>query len=177
YELLDVYELNPKMKVKALSKGMASALGVIVGLSTKAPITIFDEPYIGLDAAAGSKFYELLLREYEKEPRTIIFSTHLIDEVSLMFEEVLILRQGKLTLQNNADYLRDHHYAISGPADKVQAFLSNQEIIRTKELAGMMTAYVKGNPEDAVEAGFETESVPIQELMIALTDVDTKKEA
>src|SRR5699024_9586408 len=88
HELLDVYDLDLKMKVKALSKGMASALGVIVGLATKAPITIFDEPYIGLDAAARSKFYELLLREYEKEPRVIIFSTHLIDEVSLMFEEV-----------------------------------------------------------------------------------------
>ena len=177
YELLDVYDLDLTMKVKALSKGMASALGVIVGLSTKAPITIFDEPYIGLDAAARSKFYELLLREYEKEPRVIIFSTHLIDEVSLMFEEVLILQKGTLTLQHSADYLRDHHYAISGPAEKVQAFLSDQDIIRTKELAGMMTAYVKGNPEDAVAAGFKTESVPIQELMIALTESATEKEA
>src|SRR5699024_976935 len=98
-------------------------------------------------------------------------------EVSLMFEEVLILQKGTLTLQHSADYLRDHHYAISGPVEKVQTFISDQDIIRTKELDGMMMAYVKGNPEDAVAAVFETESVPIQELMIALTDTDTKKEA
>src|SRR5690606_37718974 len=82
--LVTEYNLDPKLKVKALSKGMESALGIIVGLASKAPITVFDEPYIGLDAAARKKFYDILLREYEEEPRTIIFSTHLIDEVSLM---------------------------------------------------------------------------------------------
>src|SRR5699024_11334343 len=88
-----------KKRIKTFSKGMVSAVGVIVGLASKAPITIFDEPYIGLDAAARKKFYDILLEEFELEPRTVIFSTHLIDEVSLLFEEVLILQDGKLILQ------------------------------------------------------------------------------
>src|SRR5690625_4721155 len=55
-ELIDIYQLNKQSKVKTLSKGMESALGIIVGLASKAPITIFDEPYIGLDAAARKQF-------------------------------------------------------------------------------------------------------------------------
>src|SRR5699024_11812363 len=97
-----------------LSKRMESALVIIVGISSKAPITIFDEPYIGLDAAARKKFYEILLEEYEVEKRTIIFSTHLIDEVSLLFEEVLILQDGNLVLKEEADVLRTNTYAVSG---------------------------------------------------------------
>lgn len=93
---------------------MVSALGVIVGLASKAPITIFDEPYIGLDAAARRKFYDILLEEYEKEKRIIIFSTHLIDEVSLLFEEVLIIQDGQLVLQEEADLLRTNTCAVTG---------------------------------------------------------------
>src|SRR5699024_5913680 len=100
--LIEVYKLPRKARVKALSKGMASALGIIVGLASNAPITIFDEPYIGMDAAARKKFYDVLMEEYEENPRTIIFSTHLIDEVSLLFEEVLIIQDGRLILQEEA---------------------------------------------------------------------------
>jgi ABC-2 type transport system ATP-binding protein len=168
--LVQEYNLNPKAKVKTLSKGMESALGIIVGLCSKAPITIFDEPYIGLDAAARKKFYDTLLQEYEEEPRTIIFSTHLIDEVSLMFEEVLIIQEGKLVLKEDADVLRNSSYAVSGSLEQVQRFIENKEVITTKQLAGMMTAYVFGNMEEAKAFGLTVEGVPIQDLMIYLTE-------
>ncbi|MFC4556821.1 ABC transporter ATP-binding protein [Virgibacillus kekensis] len=169
-ELVKEYNLNPNAKIKALSKGMVSALGIIVGLASKAPITIFDEPYIGLDAAARRKFYDLLLEEYESEKRTIIFSTHLIDEVSLMFEEVLILNKGKLMIKEDAESLRDRTCAVSGPIEVVESFISDKEVIGKKQIAGMMTAYVYGNEEDALSSGLKAEGIPIQDLMIYLTE-------
>lgn len=169
-ELLDVYNLDKKAKVKTLSKGMESALGIIVGLSSKAPITIFDEPYIGLDAAARRKFYEILLEEYEKEKRTIIFSTHLIDEVSLLFEEVLIIQDGQLVLREEADVLRTSTCAVTGTVQQVEEFSANKKVINKRQLAGMMTAYVYCNQEEAVTAGLKTEGIPIQDLMIHLTE-------
>src|SRR5699024_919669 len=102
-DLIKQYNLPMNARVKALSKGMESELGIIVALASKAAITIFDEPYIGLDAAARKRFYNILLEEYEKEERMIIFSTHLIDEVSLLFEEVIILKEGTLVLQEEAE--------------------------------------------------------------------------
>ena len=168
--LITEYQLNPNAKIKTLSKGMESALGVTVGLASKAPITVFDEPYIGLDAAARKRFYEILLEEYEKEKRTIIFSTHLIDEVSLLFEEILILQKGKLILKEEAEVLRNTTCAVTGPADQVENFISNKKIIQKKQLAGMMTAYIHGQAEEATAAGLSAEGVPIQELMIYLTE-------
>lgn len=169
-ELMTVYNLKRNARVKTLSKGMASALGVIVGLASKAPITIFDEPYIGLDAAARQKFYDILLEEYQAEKRTIIFSTHLIDEVSLLFEEVLILREGKLVLKEEAEVLRNRTFAVTGSTEQVQTFIRDKQVFNTKELAGMMTAYIYGSPDEAELAGLATEGIPIQELMIYLTE-------
>ena len=169
-ELVEVYSLDKKAKVRTLSKGMESALGIIVGLSSKAPITIFDEPYIGLDAAARRKFYEILLEEYEKEKRTIIFSTHLIDEVSLMFEEVLIIQDGQLILREEADVLRTNTCAVTGTVEQVEQFSADKKVINKKQFAGKMTAYIYCPKEEATTAGLKAEGIPIQELMIHLTD-------
>src|SRR5699024_8490000 len=143
--LIEEYQLPVKAKVKTLSKGMESALGVIVGLASNASITIFDEPYIGLDAAARKKFYDMLLEQYEERPRTIIFSTHLIDEVSLLFEEVLILQNGELILQEKAEMLRENAYSVTGMKEEVEAFIENKHVMKTKQLANMMTAYIFGS--------------------------------
>ncbi|WLV25208.1 ABC transporter ATP-binding protein [Aciduricibacillus chroicocephali] len=169
-QLLETFKLNKNMKAKTLSKGMASALGITIGLASKAPITIFDEPYIGMDAAARKLFYEILLEEYENENRMFIFSTHLIDEASLLFEEVIIIQDGKLRLKEEAEKLRDETYAVSGPKDKVETFLADKDIIRQQALAGMMTAYVRGNAIEAESSGLSTEGIPIQDLMIHLTE-------
>lgn len=168
--LVKEFNLKRNAKVKALSKGMSSALAIIVALASKAPITIFDEPYIGLDAAARKKFYETLLEEYESEKRTIIFSTHLIDEVSLLFEEILILQQGELVLQEEAETLRNNTFAVSGTIEQIESFIKGKQVIQKKQLAGMMTAYVFGKAEEAKEIGLKTEAVPVQELMIYLTE-------
>ncbi|WP_163971020.1 ABC transporter ATP-binding protein [Oceanobacillus halotolerans] len=169
-DLIKEYNLNPNAKIKTLSKGMESALGITVGLASKAPITIFDEPYIGLDAAARKKFYQILLEEYEAEERTIIFSTHLIDEVSLLFEEVLILQEGSLVLQEKAEFLRENTCAVTGTVEEVEAFINGKEVLDKKELAGMMTAYVYASMEEAESSGFKVEGIPIQDLMIYLTE-------
>src|SRR5690625_4993917 len=170
-DLIKEYNLNIKARVKTLSKGMASALGVIVGLASKAPITIFDEPYIGLDAAARKKFYDILLEEYETEKRTVIFSTHLIDEVSLLFEEVLILQEGELILQEKADKLREQTCAVTGEVSEVEKFICNKKVMKKKQLANMMTAYIYGDKNEALQANLQVEGIPIQDLMIYLTEV------
>ncbi|MGH8240979.1 MAG: ABC transporter ATP-binding protein, partial [Steroidobacteraceae bacterium] len=87
--LLEDFDLPPCRKVKKLSRGMTSALGVTVGLASRAPLTLFDEPYLGLDAVARHRFYDRLLADYAEHPRTVVLSTHLIDEVSDLIEHVI----------------------------------------------------------------------------------------
>ncbi|OKL35999.1 hypothetical protein [Domibacillus mangrovi] len=75
-ELLDLFHFKNSKKVKSLSKGMGSGLGITVGLASYSPVTIFDAPYIGLDAASRSRFYDLLIEEYEREPRHPLHPSH-----------------------------------------------------------------------------------------------------
>lgn len=175
-ELVDIYKLPRKAKTKTLSKGMASALGIIIGLASKAPVTIFDEPYIGLDAAGRKKFYDILLEEYEAHPRTFIFSTHLIDEVSLLFEEVLILQDGKLIMQENAEAMRSKAFSVTGEKEDVERFMEGKQVIKTKKLANMMTAFIYGDKEQSKNTSLSFEGIPIQDLMIYLTE-ETEAEA
>lgn len=169
-ELMKTYRLNPRKKVKTLSKGMTSAFGITIALSTRAKVTVLDEPYSGLDAAARKKFYNILLDEYELYPRTFIFSTHLIDEVSLLFEEILIIKDGELILHETAETLRGETCEVSGEEAKVEAFIKDKRVMKTEKLAGMMSAQIYGNTVEAKAAGLNVEGITIQDLMINLTE-------
>jgi hypothetical protein len=74
--LLADFGLPPGRAIKKLSRGMRSALGIVIGLAARADVTLFDEPYAGLDAVARQIFYDRLLAEYAEHPRTILLSTH-----------------------------------------------------------------------------------------------------
>lgn len=170
-ELLEVYHLPLKARVKTLSKGMESALGVIVGLASRAKITIFDEPYIGMDAAARQKFYDILLDIYEKEERIIIFSTHLIDEASLLFQEIFIIKDGKIILQEEAESIRSNAHAVTGTTTDVKAYIADKNVLATKQLANLMTAYLYGE-QTKLPKTLEVEGIPIQDVMIYLTEIE-----
>ena len=69
---------------------MRSALGIVLGLAARAEVTLFDEPYAGLDAVARQMFYDHLLADFTEHPRTVLISTHLIDEAADLLERVLV---------------------------------------------------------------------------------------
>ncbi|SOC43218.1 ABC transporter ATP-binding protein [Ureibacillus acetophenoni] len=167
-KLLKVFALPPKAKVKSLSKGMSSALGIITGLASRAPITIFDEPYIGLDVAGRSKFYDLLIEEQEIDPRLFILSTHLIDEVSNLFDEVLILNEGELLLQK--DYLEwdETILAIRGSSEEVANAAIGHEVIYEQTFMNekMAVLYLK-NP--VLNEEVKAERVSLQDLLVYLS--------
>jgi len=103
--LVKEFSLNVRKKYRKLSRGNQTIVGLIIGLASRARLTIFDEPSLGLDAAYRYKFYDLLLEDVEKNPRTVIISTHLIDEVTNLFEEVIILKEEKVYLKDEVAIL------------------------------------------------------------------------
>jgi ABC-2 type transport system ATP-binding protein len=127
--LLDVFELNPRKRISSLSRGQRSSLGVVLGLAARAPLTILDEVYLGMDAVARTAFYRELLADYLEHPRTMILSTHLIDEVADLFERVIIIDRGRLVLHEEADELKGRGVAITGPADAVESFTAGRAVL------------------------------------------------
>lgn len=105
-ELRADFALPLDRRVSALSRGMRSALGIVVGLAARAEVTLLDEPYAGLDAVARRIFYDRLLADFAEHPRTVLISTHLIDEIAGLLERVVVLDRGRVVLDAATDELR-----------------------------------------------------------------------
>jgi len=160
-------------KMKKLSRGQFSAVGVIVGLASRAPLTFFDEPYLGLDAVARQLFYDRLLADYAEHPRTIVLSTHLIDEVSDLLEHVLVIDDGRLLVDSPADELRGSASTVVGGREAVEAFVGAREVLHRDAIGGLVSLTVSGlSPAEqaaAKAAGLELGPVSLQQLVVRLT--------
>lgn len=172
--LIDEFELDTEKPYKNLSLGMRSQLSITVGLSSRAPLTIFDEPYIGLDAPGRQFFYDVLIEDYMENPRTIIISTHLIDEVSNLLEEVIILHKGEVKMEGNIDDIRKKAFYISGDKSRMQIHLKNKNVLNKELIANNMVAAIFDdilpNEKTAMEDdGLSIKAASLQQLFINLT--------
>ncbi|MER7248112.1 ABC transporter ATP-binding protein [Kribbella sp. NPDC000426] len=173
-ELLDRFEVPLNKKIQKLSRGKKSALGVVLGLASRAPLTIFDESYLGMDVPSRNLFYDALLADYTEVPRTFILSTHLVSEVSAMLEEVVILDNGRLVTQSPVDSLRGRGASIVGPAAAVDKFTAGFTVLAEERLGGTKSTTVLGDLDpallaDATAAGLEIGPVGLQDLFVHLT--------
>jgi ABC-2 type transport system ATP-binding protein len=180
-ELLDKFEVPTKKKVQKLSRGKKSALGVVLGLASRAPLTIFDESYLGMDVPSRNLFYDALLADYTEVPRTIILSTHLVSEVSALLEEVVILDNGRLVTQSPVDSLRGRGASIVGPAAAVDVLTADLTVLAEQRLGGTKSSTVLGDLDDSLlakahSAGLEIGPVGLQELFVHLTGTTRSKE-
>lgn len=180
-KLLKQFRVPLKRRMKQLSRGQLSAVGIVVGLASRAKLTIFDEPYLGLDAVSRGIFYDRLLEDYAQHPRTIILSTHLIDEVSKLLEHVILIDEGKLLLNETAETLRGSAFTIVGPKAQLKTFASGKEIIHQQEVGSFMSCTIQGvlsvqEKQEAMEIGLDVSPVSLQQLMVQLTGNDLEAE-
>lgn len=171
--LLRDFDLPAKRSVKKLSRGMNSAVGIIIGLASRAPLTLFDEPYLGLDAVARQLFYDRLLADYAEHPRAIVLSTHLIEEIAPLLERVLLIDRGRVLLDADAESLRGSALTVTGPTGKVSAFAARHELLHTETLGGHSRAVVRlrngADGDDAAAAGLSWEPTNLQQLVVAMS--------
>jgi ABC-2 type transport system ATP-binding protein len=172
--LLDDFALPHRRRVTKLSRGMRSALGITVGLASRAPLTIFDEPYLGLDAVARQLFYDRLLADYAENPRTILLSTHLIDEVGDLLERVTVIEAGRILIDEDAETLRSRAVTVSGPTAAVAQFTEGREVLQVERMAAFSRATVAdgrqaSDAEHARRLGLDLEPVSLQDLVVRTT--------
>jgi ABC-2 type transport system ATP-binding protein len=175
------FQLPLKRKMRTLSRGALSTVGIVVGLASRAPLTIFDEP-LGLDVVARSLFYERLLADYGEHPRTILVSTHLIDEVSRLLEHVLVLDQGRLIIDEEAETLRSRAFTVTGSASQVATFTAGKMLIGGEQFGSLASATLLGSADagerrEAAELSLELTPVSLQQLIIHLTSTSSHRKA
>ncbi|WP_028280743.1 ABC transporter ATP-binding protein [Arthrobacter sp. H5] len=172
--LVEDFQLPVKRTIKKLSRGQLSAVGVIIGLASRAELTFFDEPYLGLDAVARQLFYDRLVEDYGRYPRTIVLSSHLIDEVANLLEHVIVIDKGRIIMDDDAESIRGSAFTVVGSADKVGTFLQGREIIHTDNFASLASVTAVGTlsraeKTEAAELGLELAPVSLQQLVVRKT--------
>ncbi len=171
--LLATFKLDSKSRVGALSRGQRSALGCILGLAARSPVTLFDEVYLGLDAPSRYAFYEALLADYMDHPRLIVLSTHLIEEVARLFSDVIIIHEGKLLLREDAETVQGRGVSLIGPEAAVARATDGMTILATKSLGPTRSVAVYGQRDEirerARQEGLEVGALPLQDLFVHLT--------
>jgi ABC-2 type transport system ATP-binding protein len=169
--LLAEFELPAGRAIKKLSRGMRSALGIVIGLAAQAEVTLFDEPYAGLDAVARQIFYDRLLADYAAHPRTIVLSTHLIDEVADLLERVVMIDHGRVVLDGSADDVRGSATTVSGAAVAVEEFVAGRRTWGRRRVASQASVVVAGALDDGDWARARTlhldlEPLSLQQVMV-----------
>ncbi|HEY5561050.1 MAG TPA: ABC transporter ATP-binding protein [Clostridiaceae bacterium] len=173
-ELIIKFNLKMNKRYSALSKGMKSALGIVIGLASRAPLTIYDEPYLGLDATSRWLFYDILLKDYIENPRTIVLSTHLIDEVSKVLENIIILDEGKIILSESLEDLRTKAISLTGRVDLVEEATKDKRIINYQIFGRSATAAIYDNISSVEinewkSSALEVKALTLQDFFIYIT--------
>lgn len=141
-EMIKKFNLDPNKKFKKLSFGMRTMVNTIIGLASTNKIVLFDEPVLGFDVIMRNKFYSLLEESIAKHPKIIIVSTHLIDEIAKIAEEIIIINQGELLLRTDIIDLQDKCYSVTGMASDVDEAVKGKNIINVHEIGKFKTVNI-----------------------------------
>lgn len=166
------FKLPMSTRTTKLSRGQRSALAIVISLAARAPYTFMDEPYLGLDPGHRALFYEEFARAMAEHPRTVILSTHLIDEVSDLLENVVMIEDGRVTVDADIDDARDSAFVLRGLEPVVRDVVGARRVLREYRLGNILSVTVDGTAtaEDrrrADAANVSLEPVTLQELVAA----------
>ncbi|RIW34018.1 ABC transporter ATP-binding protein [Bacillus salacetis] len=173
--LFDYFSFKPYQYHNGLSKGMRSTFNMILGLAARTPLTIFDEPTTGMDAGVRKDFYRALLKDYLAHPRTIILSSHLLNEIEDILEDILLIKDGEKFLHLPVEELREYAIGVKGKDSVMQEWLKDKEVIHesSQEIAGTYAVVRHDFPvreiETARRAGLEFSPISADEICTLLT--------
>lgn len=171
-ELVASLRIPTKGPIKKFSRGQLSSVAIVLGLASRAPITLLDEPYLGLDVTARAVFHRVLLRDYELHPRTVVLSTHLIEESESLLDRVVIMERGRVTVESDSDTMRELASVVSGTTEAVGQITGNRTVLQTNAVGGLASVTVSGPIDeelraDAARLGLRVAPASLQELVSA----------
>jgi len=131
-KLLEYADISDKNYHHKLSKGQKSTFNLIYGLATRCKITLLDEPMNGMDEAIRSDMYRAILKEYITFPRTIIISSHHLQEIEHLIEDVLLINQGQVTLHAPLEDVKGLLVKLVGNSEMINEWINSSEIYYEK---------------------------------------------
>jgi len=152
-KLFTISALPANKKVGKLSKGMKTKLYLLITLSLDVKFLLLDEPTLGLDIAFRKEFFNTILGEFFDETKTILISTHQVEEVEDLLQEIIFIDNGKILLHEEVESLKQRFRVVTVPADKSELVMVHNPKVVNKTL-GFVSAILASDIEipDAVYA-------------------------
>jgi len=170
--LLQGTELRPGLKIKTLSKGMLAQLHLAVVMAIEAKLLVLDEPTLGLDIIYRKRFYRRLLEDYMTEDRTLLITTHQVDEIELMLTDIMFLHDGRIILDMPVEDVSQRFAQVIvdkdmiGEAEKLAPIFSETRF-------GQTAMVFEAVPADTLEPLGQVSTPSLSDLFVALMQGQT----
>ncbi len=159
-------KLTPTMKVKQMSKGMIVQLHLALVMAIDAKLLVLDEPTLGLDILYRKQFYQNLLEDYFDEDKTILVTTHQVEEIEHILTDLMFIQNGKVVLSATMDEVAERFHEVMVPADRAEAARALRPIDE-RQVFGKSVMLFDGVPRAALEPLGEIRNPGVADLFVA----------
>ncbi len=165
-EFLSRTEIGLDKKVKELSKGMVAQLHLALVMAIDARLLVLDEPTLGLDILYRKSFYESLLNDYFDQKRTIIITTHQVEEIENILTDLMFINHGMVVLNSSMDEVAERFKEVMVTADKVDAAKALGPIYQ-REVFGRQLMLFEGVAQEKLVGLGELRTPNVADLFVA----------
>ena len=166
-EMMERFELDGKKKFNHLSLGMKTMVSTIICLASNKDVILLDEPVLGFDAIMRVEFYDMLTESFQKHPRIIIVSTHIIEEIANTIEKLIIIDRGSIRFFDTLQSVEAKAFSVSGLQGDVEAATRGLNVIGQSTVGGLATSYIFDAPPQE-SASIKVRPLSLQDFFIQM---------
>lgn len=166
-EMMERFELDGKKKFNHLSLGMKTMVSTIICLASNKEVILLDEPVLGFDAIMRVEFYDMLTESFQKHPRIIIVSTHIIEEIAKTIQKLIIIDKGSVRFFDTLQSVETKAFRVSGLQKDVEPATRGLHVIGQDAVGGLVTSYIFDNPPEQA-ASLEIHPLSLQDFFIQM---------
>jgi len=159
-------KLTPDMKVRAMSKGMIVQLHLALVMAIDAKLLVLDEPTLGLDILYRKQFYQNLLEDYFDENKTIIITTHQVEEVEHILSDLIFINEGKIVLETSMEKMAGRFVEVMVAPENFEKAIALQPIDQ-RAVFGKMVMLFDGVAQELLDSLGETRIPGVADLFVA----------
>lgn len=159
-------KIGPNMKVRQLSKGMVAQLHLALVMAIDAKVLVLDEPTLGLDILYRKEFYQTLLNDYFDQEKTILITTHQVEEIEHILTDVLFIKDGRISLAATMDEVGERFTEIMVATDKREQALALKPLTE-RQVFGKSIFLFDGLSSEQAETLGETRKPGIADIFVA----------